>query len=165
MKHHSIPSLLTAGLLAFTGLAHAATPGGIGELYPARINQIAKFLPAKPRGFGQPIDNRAYWSNPELVQRASSRVKQAEQLMTRKLPAWDDQAYLEFSRTGERANGQKMENARSAWLAPLVLAECLENKGRFLPRINEVLDAYASEPTWTMPAHDLQPQLLSPQGI
>jgi hypothetical protein len=47
-----------------------------------------------------------------------------------------------------------MENARSSRLQPLVLAECIENKGRFLPAISTALQGYVDEPTWTLAAHD-----------
>lgn len=47
-----------------------------------------------------------------------------------------------------------MQHARLLWLRPLVLAECVENRGRFLPRLSEVLAAYVAEPSWTLPAHD-----------
>jgi hypothetical protein len=39
-------------------------------------------------------------------------------------------------------------------LATLVLAECMENKGRFIPAVERVLDALSLQPSWTLPAND-----------
>jgi hypothetical protein len=136
-----------------TGQPNGAT---YRELAQERIRQIAGFLPDQPGGFGRPLDDRAFWSDPSTTRKARAVAKNADALLKEEFPAWDDEAYLEFTKTGQRPRGEAMENKRSGWLAPLVFAECLENKGRFLPLLNKVLSAYADEPTWTMPAHDRQ---------
>lgn len=138
--------------LVFWMLVPHSPAAETGELSTARITEISGWLPEKPAGFGRPINDRSYWSSHEVV--AKANVKEAEKLLNKEFPAWDDQAYLEFSVQGTRPNGEKMENRRSSWLAPLVLAECVENKGRFLPLINKILEAYASEPSWALPAAD-----------
>jgi hypothetical protein len=74
--------------------------------------------------------------------------------MTAPLPAWNDDDYLDFSKVGSRQRGEKMMGARENVIPALVYAECLENKGRFLPTLNQVLRANANDPTWTLPAHD-----------
>ena len=47
-----------------------------------------------------------------------------------------------------------MLDGHDGQLGPMVLAECSEWKGRFLPRIVEELDAISSQKSWTLPAHD-----------
>ncbi len=47
-----------------------------------------------------------------------------------------------------------MLRARDGQLATLVMAECSEWRGRFLPRIAEQLDVIATQKSWTLPAHD-----------
>ncbi|NVO08179.1 MAG: hypothetical protein HXX19_20590, partial [Rhodoferax sp.] len=69
-------------------------------------------------------------------------------------PAWDQDLYLEYSRKGTRPNGEKMMNARKAWLYPLTVAECVEGKGRFIPAIERTISELVGQPTWTWPAHD-----------
>jgi hypothetical protein len=78
----------------------------------------------------------------------------ADKHRTTPLPAWNDDDYLDFSRTGQRPRGQDMMSARSTRLAPLVLAECMEDQGRYLKAIHEVLRGLVEQPTWTLPAHD-----------
>ena len=65
-----------------------------------------------------------------------------------------DELYLEFSRNGNRTNYQKPYFERLSSLSALLLGECLENKGRFLPGIIARVKAIAAERSWTMPAHD-----------
>ena len=46
--------------------------------------------------------------------------------------------------------------SRQNRLAPLVLAECLEGNGRFIPAIAEVMESLVAMPSWTLSAHDAQ---------
>jgi hypothetical protein len=124
------------------------------ELDSNRTHEISSWLPAQPAGLGQPITDRTYWTDPVTIQRCSEIAKQAESYLKRELPPFDDNAYLEFSKNGQRPDGEKMLRSRSSFLAPLVLAECLENHGAYIPKINQVLQAYVDQPTWTLPAHD-----------
>ncbi|NOX55764.1 MAG: heparinase [Planctomycetes bacterium] len=70
------------------------------------------------------------------------------------IPELTDELYLDFSRTGNRSRCQRVMAARHRRVSVLVMAECLENRGRFLPAIEEALRAVCSEKTWVMPAHD-----------
>jgi hypothetical protein len=126
----------------------------IGELTADRIAQIAAWLPEKPAGFGHPINDRTYWSDPAVIARTSKDTTQAEKLLGQEFRAWDEKAYLDYFATGSRSRAEYMVWSRNKWMKPLVLAECCENKGRFLPLINKILESYASEPTWTYPYHD-----------
>jgi hypothetical protein len=132
------------------------TPGGPGELAPERIQEIAGFLPDQPSGAGlsRPIGDRAYWTAPKRLAELHKYVGQAEELLNTSLPKWNDDDYLDYSRTGERRRGEKMISARQSWISRLVYAECVENRGRFLPLLNRVLTANANDPSWNWPAHD-----------
>jgi hypothetical protein len=123
-------------------------------LDPARISEIATCLPPRPAGLGAPITDRSYWGDPVTVARCGGTARRAAGLLDQTLPPWNDDAYLEYTRKGQRPGGEKMIRDRHGWLVPLVLAECLEDHGRYLGKLNEVLEAYANEPTWTLPAHD-----------
>ena len=132
----------------------AAPPGPWRELDPARIEAIAAMLSEGPQGLGAPIADRTAWgaiaTNP-----AFARVpRDAGKLLGQPLPAWNDDLYLDFSRTGQRKPGERMMGARHGRLNPLVWAEGIENRGRFLPEIVRILREYLAEPTWTLPAHD-----------
>jgi hypothetical protein len=141
-------------LLALLCASQAFAGPAYKELDPRRIEAISAMLRAEPAGFGQPCSDRAAWESIGARKVLGGVVAQAEGLLQKEFPKWDDAAYLDFSKTGRRPPGEAMLRARHEWLYPLVMAECLENRGRFLDRINMVLDEYAGERTWTLPAHD-----------
>lgn len=124
------------------------------ELDTNRIRQISAMLPDKPVGFGKPCSDRRFWRDMAKRSDLSKVVKQAESYLTAPMPRWSDEDYLEFSRNGNRTRGQAMQSRRSSRLYPLVIAECLENKGRFTNALNDALNEYVSEPTWSYAAHD-----------
>jgi len=130
------------------------------ELPEARRAAIAQMLPEKPAGFGVPCSDRAAWT--PAAQYFQSYIDHANTLIASPLPPWDDQAYLRYSRDGDRNEGQAMLGRHNGQLTPLVLAECSQWNGKYLPRIAEQLDAISAEKSWTLPAHD--PKLLNFSG-
>jgi hypothetical protein len=128
--------------------------GPYHALEPTRIEAIAQMLPALPAGFGPRCADRSAWGKPAVAKRTQPLLRQAETLLSTAFPAWDDAAYLEFSRNGQRPQGERMMNARKGRLFPLVVAECVEGRGRFVAAIETTLMELVKQPTWTWPAHD-----------
>lgn len=143
--------MLGAMLVLASGLAQAAT---FAELDPVRVHQWEGLLSANPGGIGSVCTDRAVWENPALAARLRPLVAAADKLLNSPFPAWNDDAYLEYSRQGTRPNGERMMNARKAWLYPLVLAECAQWQGHYLPAIERTLTELNTQATWTWPAHD-----------
>jgi hypothetical protein len=153
----------TIAILSFLAVVtlHAQTANlTYPELSQSRRAAIAQMLPAQPAGFGVPCTNRAAWQHAATYFQGS--IPRAQAFLANPLPPWNDLAYLRFSRDGNRDQGEAMLNNHTGQLTQLVLAECAEWKGRFLPRIAEQLDAISTEPTWTLAAHD--PHLLNFHG-
>jgi Heparinase II/III-like protein len=122
---------------------------------PGRVSEIAAMLPPHAVGFGQPITNRVAWDDalarhPEL----HDIIAQATRDAARPLPAQPDSLYLEFSRDGNRDHWQSVASSRRARIAVFTLAECLENKGRFIAPLEQTITAICAERTWVLPAHD-----------
>jgi len=120
----------------------------------ARVRQIAAMLRDEPAGFGRPIGDREAWARLAADADYAGTVRRAERLVNRPLPAVTEELYLEFSRTGERRGWERVTWERRGRIAPLVLAECLEDRGRFLPAFEALVRALCEERTWVMPAHD-----------
>ena len=135
--------------------------GPYTELSTARLHETAGMLEAQPSGFGSPCSDRDAWS--ARSSRLSSLTDEAEKAIGTPLPPFDEKAYLEFSRTGDRQPMEQNLHRRMDPLVPLVLAECAEYQGRYLPRLAELMDSLAAMPSWTLSAHD--PQLLNLQGV
>jgi hypothetical protein len=149
-----------AALLCVVDLGLGVKPARAQDLTPSRIQEIQSMLSPQPSGFGVSCSDRTAWSAkaPDL----KDAVAQAEQDIAASLAPFDPDAYLQFTKTGDRQPMERNLHSREGQLAPLVLAECAEYQGRFLPRIAEVLDSLAAMPSWTLSAHD--PQLLNFHG-
>jgi len=121
---------------------------------PERISAIVAVLGEQATGVGRPISDRAACEAPALRQAAAGIAAQAENLLKEPIPEQPDDLYLEFSRTGNRTHWQNVAFGRRGRIDTLVLAECLENKGRFIGAFEEIVAALCQERTWVMPAHD-----------
>lgn len=140
--------LFLAGWMMFQECGAAET------IDPKRIAEIAKMLQVKPKGFGSPITDRSSWDTLAKSPEYQATLKSAEKLLETPMPETTDELYLDFSRTGNRRNYEKVAVQRRSRMVTLVLAECAENKGRFLPEITRTINALCGEKTWVYPAHD-----------
>ena len=149
-------ALLGPLVVVFPARLPAATASSLAGVAPARVAEIAAWLPARPSGIGPRIEDRAAFDNAAWREDRAGVLERAEALLRAPMPPWNDEDYLDFSRTGQRPRGEAMFRARTDRLAPLVWAECLEDRGRFLPAIEETLRSLARQPCWTAPAHDVR---------
>lgn len=149
VRHH-----VSLGLFFTTSFLAAFAATGYKDIDDSRIDAVAAMLPEQAAGLGKPSTHRDTWNDPAFRAQFGNVIADAEKLLKQDFPAWDDDLYLDYSKTGTRPPGEAMMGRRHAWLYPLVMAECLENKGRFLSKINFVLREYANEKAWTLPAHD-----------
>ncbi len=144
-----IPALTTALTIAFV-LAMAGT-GEAQDIDSARVEEIAQMLPEHPEGLGRPVTDRDAWEQLARTAAFQQIVERAESLLDEPIPEQPDELYLEFSQTGNRTNWQRVAGIRRGRLAPLVLAECVEDQGRFIGAIVETVEALCGERTWVMP--------------
>ncbi|MBN8560373.1 MAG: hypothetical protein J0L70_07625 [Leptolyngbya sp. UWPOB_LEPTO1] len=145
---------------AFTfGLASSL---GALELDDRKIRRIQALLPAMPKGLGPDCSQRERWNIPSVRSLAVRSRLRANQLLAQPFPAWSNRAYLRFSRDGNRAEGEQMLFNRQNRLSILVIAECVQGQGRYIPEIEKTLRELIAQPTWILPAHD--PKLGSLNG-
>jgi hypothetical protein len=140
--------LFWASCIGFTAAADFA------ELDRARVNALSAQVQEQPQGIGPACADRGAWGASEIAVRTKPLVAAANKLLVQTFPAWNDEAYLEYSQKGTRPGGEKMMNARKAWLYPLVIAECASWDGKYLKAIAQTLEELDRQPTWTWPAHD-----------
>jgi hypothetical protein len=132
----------------------ASLAAGKPDLAPGRIEAVAAMLDEAPGFPGRPISDRKAWERlardpdyPEFIANVGGTIGTP-------LPASPDELFLEFTRNGARAEYDKTVHARRGRLYGLVLAECTEDKGRFLPDIEKTIAALCAERTWVLSAHD-----------
>src|SRR5688572_5757280 len=107
-------------------------------------------LPAKWVSYPR-IDQRAGWESlPGSLRTAC--ITRGEDVATRwsEMKATD---FLEFARSGQRAGFEQKYFPRRYELSELVIAECVERKGRFLDAIINRVWAICEESSWALPAH------------
>ena len=140
------------------GIENMASPGNTAraaeEIDPARVKEIAAMMSNKPRGPGAPITDRDAWNRLARNDSFKGVIAEAQSLLRDPIPEQSDDLFLDFSRTGNRTRWQSVSGRRRERVRTLVLAECLENKGRFIPAFEEIVKALCAERTWVMPAHD-----------
>lgn len=131
-----------------------ATALAAGSLDDARVEEIARCLTEKPQGVGRPISDRAAWEAVGKMDAFGGLIDQAESTAAKPIEDQPDSLFLDFSKTGNRSRWQAVANRRRGRVALFTLAECLENKGRFIEPLEAILRALCAERTWVMPAHD-----------
>jgi hypothetical protein len=148
MKRRIALIALAIVILVPVGFVHSESPD------PARIKQLAESLPAGPYCATPLIEHREFWGkvgqSPLFEGLAETASAEAEG-QVQPLP---DDLYLEYSRNGNRSNYQNAYFKKLKSLRTLVVAECVENRGRFIVPIRRLIDSYAQDKTWVIPAHD-----------
>jgi Heparinase II/III-like protein len=150
--------LLLIVLVASSACA-AETPALVD---PNRVEAIAAMLNDKPFAFGPPVTDRAAWQDLGKQPALHATIAKAEALMHEPIQPITDDLFLEFSKTGNREDYEKVYFNRTGRLSPLVIAECIEHRGRFIPAIEQLIDAFCDQNTWMLPAHD--PKLQNYRG-
>ena len=139
------------------GLAFAPADAGAADdrdVQASRVKEIAAMLSEGPTGVGRPIDDRAAWKKLASLKAYSKVISGAESQLNAPLSEMPDELYLDYSKTGNRTRWQAVNSNRRKMLKLPLLAECIENKGRFIPRIEYLVREYCKQRTWVMPAHD-----------
>ena len=103
------------------------------------------------RPFPRYADHAAWQALPSAARQ--NFLKLGEESLHQPLPALPATLYLEFAREGNRSRFEAPYGERRKRLHCLVVAECVEAKGRFLDAIANTLWAICEESTWCLPAH------------
>lgn len=119
----------------------------------ARIQEIAGWLSAKPAGLGYPISDRTRWETLARDPAGSVFLKQAEKWIASSPPELTEELFTLYRTKGTRGEYEKPYGQRIDRVAAFALAECIENKGRFLKNLEEEIPGVLAEGTWCAPAH------------
>ena len=97
-------------------------------------------------------DDRAAWQSlPKDV--SEGIVKRAEAVLGTEWVSLSATVFLDFKRNGNRSRYEALNFGRRGRLSNLVLAECVEGKGRFLDEIANGVWLICEETFWGVPAH------------
>lgn len=134
----------------------------VAPLDSGRIAAIAEFLDDEPSGLGDPIGERRRWDELAALPDFQAVVTKALAHAGEAIPLLTEEIFLHYSRTGTQTAYRDFEQCARPGFANLVLAECIDNRGRFLDRIHVAAEAMLSERTWVHSFHD--PKLDNWQG-
>lgn len=81
-------------------------------------------------------------------------IQLGESYLHYQYPSMTATSFMEFCRTGNRVNHEALYMEKRRALNALVLAECVENKGRFLDDIMNGIFTICEESAWQLPAHN-----------
>lgn len=139
--------LALACIAAWTLVSSGRAMSPLAEQFPpAKLAQV--LLPASDwRPFPACTDRTAWESLPANVK--AHLIRRGEQALTNVFPPLPATLYLEYARVGNRSHFQKHYFDRREMLCALVLAECVEGKGRFLDAAANSLWAIITRTTVT----------------
>jgi hypothetical protein len=121
------------------------------ELYPQE--KVAEVLIPREQWRPWPkwSDRQAWEKLPESVRK--DLIANGEKHLGYDWPDLPATLFLEFAREGNRSRYERVHFARRYALIHLVIAECVEGKGRFLDDIANGVWAICEESFWGVPAH------------
>lgn len=99
------------------------------------------------------ISQRAEWDGLDPEWRQAS-LRLGEQYLHFSWPYMSATDFLDFSRTGNRVRFENRFFSKRLALNALVLAECVENQGRFLDDIINGIFSICDENAWNLPPHN-----------
>jgi hypothetical protein len=120
-----------------------------------REQEIAAMLQTLPLKIGKPIQDRETWDTFANMDAAAQLIQKAEALLDDPIPLLTKEEYRALMEEQNQGVQGEAISVKSRMLTLLTKAECLENKGRFLPKLNDVITAFCDAITWVHPANDI----------
>jgi len=141
--------------IAVSNAAYQANDISLAKSFPQEKLQEILIPQGEWHPFPKTSDREAWERVPDAIQQII--IHKGEEAAELEVPVLPASVYLQFKRNGNRSNYQDIWYERRERLNVLVVAECIENKGRFLDPITDLIWAICEETSWTWPAH-IHPQ-------
>lgn len=134
---------------------------------PDKAASAASSIPFIPFTLYPPITDRTAWEGLDAEWKKET-VRIGERYLQFDYPPLTAVDFMDFTRTGNRVRYEDKCFSKRHALNALVLAECVENKGRFLDDIINGIFSICEESAWQLPPHNTYirdtPQLLLPDS-
>ena len=119
------------------------------EKYP--IEKLRDALVTSWQPYPRSNERKAWDDLPQTLR--TVYVQRGENVLDFEWPTLPATLFLDFARTGNRTRYQNEQNQRRNALGHLLLAECVEGKGRFVDQIVNGVWATCEETYWGVPSH------------
>jgi hypothetical protein len=123
----------------------------LSSAWPAGSLKTALIPRSEWKPYPQAADRESWESLPGSIRLEA--LHKGEQALTYIWPSLRATQFLEYRREGNRSRYEASRNARRSRLSELVIAECVEGKGRFLDEIANGIWLTCEETWWGVPAH------------
>jgi hypothetical protein len=126
-------------------------------IYPTaeQIEMLRPFVPKTAYRPAPPISDRAFWEKIETKEAAQKYFEMAvKDLNTKPEVPISDEIYRRANKEGNRGIYKPRYYRTMERLEKAVIAECMENEGRFIPTIVEHINAIMEMKSWLHPNHD-----------
>ena len=153
-NHPKLIFILTLLLCSASAVFGADVPAEDADAVAVRAAELAAVVPAEPVPLIPPITDREKWEVFASRTGTSKVVNKAEKYLTEPIPELPEDLYKEYFVNGNRSSYQ---NQRKIWVdrfSTLAMAELIENRGRFVPALEEIIRRFCEYPSWILPAHD-----------
>ena len=142
-------------LFCFASAALAAdVPAEDADAAAARTAELAAVIPAEPVPLVPTITDREKWKFYASCADSAQIIKKAKKYLTEPIPELPEELYKEYYVDGNRLNYRDQRKIWEERFLTLAMAELTENRGRFIPALEEIIRRFCGYPSWTMPAHD-----------
>ena len=126
-------------------------------IYPTseQMEMLQKVVPEKPYQLAPPIENREYWKRLGEIKPAQVyfQTALADLQKAPEIPI-SDEIYYRANREGNRGIYKPRYYRTMERLEAFIIAECMENEGRFIPQIEVYCDSIMAMKSWLHPNHD-----------
>ena len=115
-----------------------------------RAEEIEGLIVGDNFSHGVSVKDRSFWDNITRLDK-EALIKKAEEYINEPFPTLTDEEYLNKSlaKKNDKVWFTSMRRVEQA-----VLAECIENKGRFLPFIKEGIKSICARKSWVRSGHN-----------
>ena len=97
------------------------------------------------------------WQAVAASEAGRNAVRSAERILGEPIPPFTEETYKAIVASGSRADHNFYYARRPGTLASLVIAECCEDQGRFLPRLEELIGSFAGKTPGSCPCANSSP--------
>lgn len=157
-------SFSSAILPVLFALATVSIVSGAAKVAPQKavspapnVEAIAGLLSKEPTSFGARIGDRSVWESYANTSEAKSILAQAQKLLVTPLPEDADAVYMALHKDYSppvRSRWDQHCRARRDRVRVFAEAECIENKGRYLPELERTIFSLCAERAWVFPNYD-----------
>ena len=123
----------------------------LSQLYPLETLESILIPRTSWHPFPTADERDAWGALPASVRQA--HIARGEATLDHEWPPVPAIRFLDFARDGNRSRYERLSMGRRSTLSGLVIAECMEGKGRFLDDITNGIWLICEESFWGVPAH------------